>query len=81
MRRKDRYIDPILFPTNRCLYMSGKFSYITDDQLLLYPSKTLERFYDDLAWRAEQEEEQQALLEAERRLAEESHLLIFPRQE
>ncbi|CDS05385.1 hypothetical protein LRAMOSA07914 [Lichtheimia ramosa] len=49
--RRDRYIDPAIFPGMQYLYQHGQFTkcILTRDQLSLYPSKTLSRFKKDLA--------------------------------
>ncbi|KAI9316363.1 hypothetical protein BX666DRAFT_1949772 [Dichotomocladium elegans] len=49
MPRTDRFIDPRLFPSVKCLYLNGQFDqYLTPDQLALYPSKTVENFKNSL---------------------------------
>lgn len=58
--RKDRYIDPAIFPGMQYLYQHGQFTrcILTRDQLSLYPSKTLSRFKKDLAEFQKKQQEQ-----------------------
>ncbi|KAI9270641.1 hypothetical protein BDA99DRAFT_502338 [Phascolomyces articulosus] len=59
--RKDRYIDPTLFPDQRALYMDGHFSeYITVDQLRLFRSKTLDKFLSTIKKTQEQQDREQS---------------------
>ncbi|KAI8338609.1 hypothetical protein BC941DRAFT_423367 [Chlamydoabsidia padenii] len=55
LARKDRRIDPHAFEKQglHALYDGGKFSYLTDEELASYPSKTLDTYIDYLVARSE----------------------------